>query len=148
MIPAGSFSDWFHEASMVPKSTFIAAFCTVLAVGGTAMADEYRPSEFLGLDLSMAVLSPKRLGPDAEFAPVRIEARTDPGIEALARAVPAAGPKITFASTSIADAVAEPKPPVRTRLARRHSNPLDAQASDTRIQTWPCRSGGICNWQR
>ena len=27
------------------------------------------------------------------------------------------------------------------------SNPLDAQARDTRIQTWPCRSGAICGWQ-
>jgi hypothetical protein len=36
----------------------------------------------------------------------------------------------------------------RTRLARRHhGNPLDAQAFDTRIQTWPCRTGGICNWK-
>ena len=26
-------------------------------------------------------------------------------------------------------------------------NPLDAQARDTRIQTWPCKSGGICGWQ-
>jgi hypothetical protein len=36
----------------------------------------------------------------------------------------------------------------RARLAHRHGNPLDAQASDTRIQVWPCRSGGICNWSR
>ncbi len=36
----------------------------------------------------------------------------------------------------------------RTKLAHRHRDPLDAQAMDTRIQTWPCRpgSGGICNW--
>src|SRR5882757_4977967 len=48
-----------------------------LALGGAARADEYRASEFLGLDLSRAVLSPKRLGPEAEFAPVPIEARSD-----------------------------------------------------------------------
>jgi hypothetical protein len=35
-----------------------------------------------------------------------------------------------------------------TKLARRHTNPLDAQAFDIRIQVWPCRSGGICNWKR
>jgi hypothetical protein len=36
----------------------------------------------------------------------------------------------------------------RTRLAHRHRNPLDAQAMDTRIQKWPCRSGGgICDWK-
>ena len=37
---------------------------------------------------------------------------------------------------------------VPTRLARRHGNPLDAQAMVTRVQVWPCRSGGICNWKR
>jgi hypothetical protein len=38
----------------------------------------------------------------------------------------------------------------RIRLAHRHGNPLDAraQAMDRRIQTWPCRSGGICNWKQ
>jgi hypothetical protein len=34
------------------------------------------------------------------------------------------------------------------KLARQHTNPLDAQAFDTRIQVWPCSSGGICNWKR
>jgi len=34
------------------------------------------------------------------------------------------------------------------KLARRHGNPLDAQALDTRIQTWPCKSGGICDWKQ
>jgi len=24
----------------------------------------------------------------------------------------------------------------------------DITPVDTRVQTWPCRSGGICNWQR
>jgi hypothetical protein len=42
----------------------------------------------------------------------------------------------------------KPPAPARTKVARRHTNPLDAQAFDTRIQVWPCRSGGICNWQR
>ena len=63
---------------MVLKGTFAAALCTgFLMAGGPAMADEYRPSEFLGLDLSRAVLSPKRLGPETEFAPVPIEAKTE-----------------------------------------------------------------------
>jgi len=41
------------------------------------------------------------------------------------------------------------KPPgaSRTKLAHRHGNPLDAQAQDTRVQAWPCKSGGICNWK-
>jgi hypothetical protein len=43
----------------------------------------------------------------------------------------------------------KPRGAARTKLARRpHGNPLDAQAFDTRIQTWPCRTGGICNWKQ
>ena len=44
--------------------------------------------------------------------------------------------------------VEKPHGAARTKLVRRHSNPLDAQARDTRVQTWPCKSGGICGWQR
>ena len=63
---------------MVLKSAIASALCTGLLMwGGAALADEYRANEFLGLDLSQAVLSPKRLGPETQFAPVRIEARTD-----------------------------------------------------------------------
>src|SRR6476619_7833218 len=63
---------------MVLKGAFAAAICTwLLLSGGAALADEYRADEFFGLDLPQAVLSPKRLGPETQFAPVRIEARTD-----------------------------------------------------------------------
>ncbi len=63
---------------MVLKNAVATALCTgLLMSGGAALADEYRADEFLGLDLSQAVLSPKRLGPETQFAPVRIEARTD-----------------------------------------------------------------------
>src|ERR1700746_3216141 len=48
-----------------------------LAVGSVVLADEYRPDEFLGLDLSKAVLSPKPLGPPTRFAPVAVEAKRD-----------------------------------------------------------------------
>jgi hypothetical protein len=41
-----------------------------------------------------------------------------------------------------------PRGAARANLAHRRRNPLDAQAMDTRIQVWPCRSGGICNWKR
>ena len=44
--------------------------------------------------------------------------------------------------------VEKPRAPVQTKLVRKHTNPLDAQASDTRIQVWPCKSGGICNWRQ
>ncbi|WP_315838271.1 hypothetical protein [Bradyrhizobium prioriisuperbiae] len=47
---------------------------------------------------------------------------------------------------------------IRTRAvaSRPHGNPLDAQAyarpktqarAQPKLQTWPCRSGGICGWQ-
>ena len=63
---------------MVLKNAIAAALCTGLLMSGSAaLADEYKAGEFLGLDLSQAVLSPKRLGPETEFAPVRIEARSD-----------------------------------------------------------------------
>ncbi|OYU92313.1 MAG: hypothetical protein CFE29_02510 [Bradyrhizobiaceae bacterium PARB1] len=100
------------------------------------------------LDLQKALLSPKPLGPRAKFEAYPIEARSDAknAIDAAAdktvaqKAVPVARPPRNVAT--------RPQPPARTRVARPRSNPLDANAADTRIQTWPCRSGGICNWQR
>ncbi|MDA9497482.1 hypothetical protein ACNJYD_28310 [Bradyrhizobium sp. DASA03005] len=139
---------------MVLKSVhFAIAFALVVAGAGVARADDYKPDEYLGLDLSKALLSPKRLGPETHFAPVALEARG--GNEAQARAEPVEVPKKVAAERV---RVAEPKaahaastPPrgaARAKLAHRRGNPLDAQAMDTRIQTWPCRSGGICNWKR
>jgi hypothetical protein len=141
---------------MVLKSAFVAAVCGgLLALAGPAAADEYRPSEFLQLDLSKAVLSPKRLGPETQFAPVDIEAKTDgaqAGVDASVLPKPPAR-KVHVAKTHVEKTRAEPPRAAahtnaRVKLARRHGNPLDAQAADRRIQTWPCRSGGICNWQR
>ena len=134
---------------MILKNIFTAVLCTtLLAWSGLSMADdEYRPDEFLGLglDLAKAVFSPKRLGPASEFAPVAVEARTDLGSDAK----PVRVVRVTKPKTAVAHLRAEkPRGAARTRLAHRHGNPLDAQAFDTRIQVWPCRSGGICNWQR
>lgn len=139
---------------MVLKSVpFAVAFALVIAGGGIARADDYKPGEYLGLDLSKAVLSPKRLGPETQFAPVALEARG--GNEAQARAEPVDVPKkvtaerVRGAEPRAAHArSAQARGAARAKLARRHGNPLDAQAMDTRIQTWPCRSGGICNWKR
>lgn len=143
---------------MVLKNAIAAALCTGLLMSGSAaLADEYRPSEFLGLDLSQAVLSPKRLGPETQFAPVRIEARSDRKPVKTERVVvsKAAAPKPLveapkpLVETEVAqERAAKPRGVARTKLVRRHTNPLDAQARDTRIQTWPCKSGGICGWQR
>jgi hypothetical protein len=149
-----------------------------LALAGAALADEYRADEYLGLDLSKAVLSPKPLGPPQQFAPVAVEAkgdRSDRGGEANwarndlktePRKVTVQDVKVTaplrvtgpprvthprrvthMANESRASAT--PKGSARTRLAHRHRNPLDAEAMDTRIQKWPCRSGerGICDWK-
>jgi hypothetical protein len=131
---------------------FAVAIALVLAAGGIARADDYKPDEYLGLDLSKAVLSPKRLGPETQFAPVAMEAKD--GNEAQARAEPVDVPKkvaaerVHVSEPKVAHTKsAQPRGAARTKLAHRHGNPLDAQAMDTRIQTWPCRSGGICNWK-
>jgi hypothetical protein len=135
------------------RNIFAAAVCAgLLAWGGLSAAaddlpNQYRPSEFLGLDLSKAVLSPKPLGPQNSFAPVRIEANSgSPGAQARAEPKPAAGNVIR--KNRVAERAEKPRGAARTRLARRHSNPLDAEAFDTRIQVWPCKTGGICDWQR
>ena len=136
---------------MVLKNAIATALYTgLLMLGGAALADEYRADEFLGLDLSKALLSPKRLGPETQFAPVRIEARTDRRPVKTERVVVSkeAAPKPQIAAHVAHERAEKPRGAARTKLARRHSNPLDAQARDTRIQTWPCRSGGICGWQR
>jgi hypothetical protein len=162
MMSVVQFLIGFRRPLMGLKSAFAAVVCTgFLVVGGAAVADEYRPNEFLGLNLSKALLSPKRLGPEAEFAPVPIEARSDraqadPDASVWpklpVRNVRVARTKIVkpqIAKPQIAKSNAEPpRGAARTKLAHRHGNPLDAQARDTRIQTWPCKSGGICGWQR
>ncbi|MCP1854106.1 MULTISPECIES: hypothetical protein [unclassified Bradyrhizobium] len=143
---------------MVLKNAFVATVCTAcLALGGVALADEHRPSEFFSLDLSRAVLSPKPLGPAAQFEPVPVEAKTDHGPDQHANVEPQVeepkvAPKKAVRTTRVTapheKKRAEARVPARAKLARRHSNPLDAEARDTRIQTWPCRTGGICNWHR
>src|ERR1700760_3100759 len=86
----------FRRPHMILKSAIAKKTCTVavcaalLAWGGVSLAaepqpDHYRPNDFLGLDLPTAVLSPKPLGPPAQFAPVRIEdASGDVGQQARA----------------------------------------------------------------
>lgn len=133
---------------MALKNAFIAVTCAVLlGWSGVSIAGEYHPDQ----------LSPKRLGPTAEFEPFPVQARDDRESEnPQARAEPTAEPRLHTQSPRIADLpVEEPqvrveKPRVvpRTKVAHRHGNPLDAQAFDTRVQVWPCKSGGICNWKR
>ncbi len=132
---------------MILKNAFKAALCAgLLAWAGLSSAAEYRADEFLGLDLSKAVLSPKPLGPPAHFAPVPIEANSgSPVAQARAEAKPVA-PSVVR-SRRVAARAEKPRGAARTKLTQRHGNPMDAQASDRRIQVWPCNSGGICDWQ-
>jgi hypothetical protein len=146
------------------------ATAALLAASSVALADEeYRPSEFLGLNLSQAVLSPKRLGPPTEFAPVALQAETEARSEASDHAsepywaredldvqpkkvavqdVRVTHPHRMAHEVPKAAAQLKPKGAARAKLAHRHGNPLDAQAKDVRIQKWPCRSGaGICAWR-
>jgi hypothetical protein len=128
---------------MAPKIVFAAVVCAAFLAVNPVLAEGYKPDEFLTLDLKKAVLSPKPLGPQAQFEPVRIEAKTDAQSKAVhVDAAPQAAAKVRVARAE------RPRGAARVKLARHHTNPLDAQASDTRIQVWPCRSGGICNWQR
>ncbi len=142
---------------MVPKNVFAVMICaTLLAWSGRSFAADYQPGDFLNLDLSTAVLSPKRLGPPTEFAPFPIKADTGPAKPAAeANAEPKATPMAATHKIRTARVhdekplrVAKSRGAARTRLAHRHGNPLDAEAMDRRIQVWPCKSGGICDWQR
>lgn len=145
---------------MVLKSACAAALGVGLLIWGgpilgtPALADEYGAGEFLGMDLPQALLSSKRLGPETEFAPFPIEARTDRKqvktervvAERAAEPDTVARPKVVERKARVAQGrVEKARGAARAKLARR--NPLDAQARDTRIQTWPCKSGAICGWQ-
>ena len=144
---------------MVLKCLVPAVFAAALLASGSASAADYRPGDFLTLDLSKAVFSKTPLGPLTEFAPVAVEAKGDRGSEPAwarndlkvepkqvpIRTVRAAHPhRLTHVASERRHGAA------RIRLAHRHhGNPLDAQAMDTRIQTWPCKSGGgICAWKQ
>src|ERR1700748_599002 len=53
-----------------------------LASSGPLAAQQYRADEFLNLDLSRAVLSPKPLGPAASFTPGPLDVTIDRGKDA------------------------------------------------------------------
>jgi hypothetical protein len=137
------------------RNIFIPIICaTALAWSGLSMADEYRPNEFLSLDLSKAVLSPKPLGPASGFAPGPLDVTVNRE-SGQARAEPTDEPKVVVHNSRVVHntrvahlRAGPPRRPVPTKLARQHRNPIDAQAFDARVQVWPCKSGGICNWKR
>jgi hypothetical protein len=169
---------------------FAAVGVVALAWSGLSAAQQYRADEFLNLDLSRAVLSPKPLGPAASFAPGPLDVTIDRGsaaAQANAESVaePKSEPKSETKSVSQSAPQSEPKTvstatvhvesktttrtalstaasamraaharaersthAPRTALALHRRNPVDAEAFDARIQVWPCKSGGICNWKR
>jgi hypothetical protein len=139
---------------IVLKSLLFAGLCILPpAWSAPSAADQYRSGHYFDLDLSMAVLSPKPLGPSAEFVPAPARANVDRGSADRVEGAPAATPT----HSEIAAAHLGRETPARSlkrhavahvKLARRHTNPLDAQASDQRIRAWPCTSGGICDWKR
>ena len=137
------------------KRVFIVTTCVLAWSGMAAAAEPYRGDQLLNLDLSQAVLSPQPIGPPNQFTPGPLDvhvAREDapPRASVVTGGTPeSAMPAAIIHRTRVAHARAEkPRGAARIRLAHRHGNPLDAQAFDTRIQVWPCRSGGICGWKR
>ena len=157
---------------MVLRNVFLTGIgVAALAWSDPSLAQQYRAGEFLNLDLSSAVLSPKPLGPATSFTPGPLDVTVDRGNDATRpnaesvvepKTVPAAtvhverksATQTTFGTAAsrkrAAHARAErsaPRAP-RALVALHGRNPLDAQARDTRIQVWPCKSGGICNWKR
>ena len=136
---------------MALRNVFIITVGVIaMAWSGLSAADEYRADEFLGLDLSKAVLSPKPLGPAAGFTSGPLDVTVDRGNNRVqASSEPAAEPKVVVHNTRVVHQRAEPqRHAARTKLAHHDRNPVDAQAFDARIQVWPCKSGGICNWKR
>jgi hypothetical protein len=140
---------------------FLKSICPVvlgalLVTAGGTLAAEYRPDDFLTLDLPKAVLSPTPLGPRNQFVPWPFRTKSDSLGDSKAEALHAAQARVTPERV----ARTHDRPPhaftetrrgaARTRLAHQHGSPLDAraQALDRHIQTWPCRSGGICNWKQ
>lgn len=124
----------------------IVLLCAALVLPASAsVAAGYGADEFLSLDPSKALLSPTPLGPANGFVPAPAKAHINGDVAGpQARAEPLPAPR--HARVAIAR-VAKPHGAARTRLAHRHRSPLDAEARDTRIQVWPCKSGGICNWK-
>ena len=126
---------------MTIKYLFAAMLASMLLIGSAvAQDDSYRPGQFLTLNITQAALSPKPLGPPAQFEAVKIEAKAD--TEAKAEATQLAPAKSAKAAS------VKPRTVAVRKVARACGNPLDANATDTRPQVWPCRSGGICNWKR
>ena len=136
---------------MVSRQVWLAIVgVAAMAWSGVSAAQQYRAGEFLNLDLSRAVLSPKPLGPSAQFTPVPLGVTVDSAGKATtqANARGAGEAKAQSEARSSRRVAHAPAVHAARKLVQLGRNPVDARALDTRIQVWPCKSGGICNWKR
>jgi hypothetical protein len=127
-----------------------AVFAVALLLACSAPAHAYQPGEVFRLDLKAAVLSPQPIGPPAKFEPLAVEAKDEAAQTEVAPPQPAVKPVRDAKASPAAKTprvAAKPRAVPKKQIVRR-SNPLDANAADTRMQVWPCRSGGICNWRK
>ena len=97
---------------MVLNRVWLAAFgVMVLAWSGLSVAQQYQPDEFLNLDPTRAVLSPKPLGPATSFTPGPLDVRVDRSKDAApSTAEFVVDPKIVPAATVHAENKPESKP--------------------------------------
>jgi hypothetical protein len=143
--------------------TVLGLSVAIVAASAVAFSAEYRPDDFLTLDLSKAVLSPTPLGPASRFAPVPVKAKSDPAGDVKTDGKLEANTHVSRARPLRERFAVHEKPrrevqllaerrrgAARVRLTQRHSDPLDARAQvmSRRVQVWPCKSGGICNWKQ
>ncbi|MDB5619482.1 hypothetical protein [Tardiphaga sp.] len=128
---------------MTSRNVAVIGVVAALLASGGAWAQAYQPGEVFRLDLNHAVLSPRPIGPPAQFELVPVQAREEVKAE---KPQPAA--RAARATKAPRVAVAKPRAVVRSKVAHKRNNPLDANAADTSVQVWPCRSGGICGWKK
>jgi hypothetical protein len=116
--------------------TLAAVGMAVLAWSGLAAAQQYRPGEFLKLDLSKAVLSPKPLGPATSFTPGPLDVTVDRANSAVqANAELLDDPKSVPAATVHVDNVPATKEPVVKEPATRKT--LRTASSGLRVARAP-----------
>jgi hypothetical protein len=102
-----------------------------------------------GKDVSQAnaelVVDPKTV----PTATVHAETTSAPKV-ASAKAAPKTATRAATTVTRVAHARVERAPAHKPHalVALHGRNPIEAQARDTSVQVWPCKSGGICNWKR
>jgi len=158
--------------SLRSSGSFLAAIASlVAATAGAACAEPavaYRPGQFFTMDLGRAALSTIPLGPVGSFARPTTSATTvqsdlagASSVAARAAEAPSAAAIDRKAATtsrkpSLSATSAGQRPGRLASTGRRALDPLDAQARMTKpkpraktppVQSWPCRSGGICAWR-